>query len=474
MAEQIIIGRKKEQETLQRCVESGKAEFVAVFGRRRIGKTFLVKRFFKDNFDFYITGIYECSKKEQLANFQRQLRNYSGKKYKKPADWFEAFDQLRQYLSTIEKEHKIVFLDELPWLDTPKSNFTRALELFWNEWAADQTNLKLIVCGSATTWMTNKLLGDKGGLHNRVTQSIHLAPFTLKETEEYLTSRGILWNRHQIVECYMILGGTPYYQSKLQKELNLSQNIDNLFFSKNAELRGEYTFLFRSLFKDSTTYQKVVELLSKETRGLTRKEISEKLKLDIGGKLTECLENLCNCDFLRQYNAFGNKKRDITYQLVDMYALFYLHHVKPNNVPDEHFWSNTTDTPAHRTWSGFAFELVCVNHIPQIKDALGIRSVQTNVYSWRSKDSDEGGQIDLVIDRRDQIINLCEIKYSMSVYELTKDYMEHLQHRRELFRQQTHTSKALYLTFITTYGLKKNAYQGMVQSSIDMEGLFAI
>ncbi|MBQ6083822.1 MAG: ATP-binding protein [Bacteroidales bacterium] len=472
MADQVLIGRKEEQEILQRCVDSEKAEFVAVFGRRRIGKTYLVKRFFKDNFDFYITGIYECSKKEQLSNFQRQLRNYSGKKFKKPTDWFEAFDQLRQYLSNLTKERKIVFLDELPWLDTPKSNFTRALELFWNEWASDQPDLKLIVCGSATTWMTNKLLGDKGGLHNRVTQSIHLAPFTLKETEEYLLSKGIVWNRYQIVECYMILGGTPYYQSKLQKDLSLSQNIDNIFFSKNAELREEYSFLFRSLFKNSTIYQRVVELLSKETRGLTRKEICDKLKIEMSGNMTECLENLCNCDFLRKYNSFGNRKRDVTYQLIDMYTLFYLHHIKPNSLPDEHYWSNTFYTPAHTAWSGFAYELVCMNHIPQIKDALGIRSVQTNVYSWRSTDENEGGQIDLVIDRKDQIINLCEIKYSTSEYELTKDYMQRIQERRESFRKQTRTSKALHLTFITTYGLKKNAFYGMIQSSIDMESLF--
>lgn len=255
---QKIIGRKAEQELLHECYESNKPEFVAVYGRRRIGKTFLVKQFFKEKFDFYFTGAYQATKKDQLFNFKMTLESYSGKKQKTPKTWLEAFFQLKDYLASLGERRKVVFIDELPWFDTPRSNFISAIELFWNQWASDQ-NLMLVVCGSATSWMVNKLLGDKGGLHNRVTHSIYLAPFSLGETEAFLQENRIVFNRHQIVECYMMLGGTPYYLNMLQPKLSLAQNINNLFFVENGELRREFDFLFRSLFRDSKIYRKIVD-----------------------------------------------------------------------------------------------------------------------------------------------------------------------------------------------------------------------
>ena len=248
-----IIGRKHEQDILNACVETHRAEFIAIYGRRRIGKTFLVKQFFQDSFDFYTTGIYKISKAEQLKDWQEKLRRYSGVKRTRPKDWFEAFYQLQDFLETkAEQEKIIIFIDELPWLDTPKSNFLRALEMFWNSWASTRNGLKLIVCGSATTWMTNKLLGDKGGLHNRVTRPIRLAPFCLEETEEYLQSINIEWERQEILDTYMILGGTPFYLSLLNPAYSLAQNIDELFFGQDPILASEYDFLFSSLFNNGS------------------------------------------------------------------------------------------------------------------------------------------------------------------------------------------------------------------------------
>ena len=273
---QNIIGRKREIELLEKCLSSNKPEFIAIYGRRRIGKTFLVKQLLGEQFCFYMTGVYQCSKAELLNYFSEQLSFYSGKKQPRPKTWFDAFLQLRNYLSTLvnKKAPIIIFIDELPWFDTPKSNFIRALDLFWNGWASDQPNIKLIVCGSATTWMTNKLLGDKGGLHNRVTRKIYLAPFDLYETELFLQSKGIVWNRHQIAECYMIMGGTPFYLNMIDKEYSLPQNIDMLFFAEGAELANEYEFLFRSLFKDSVVYRRIVELLAKRKIGCVIRTVS--------------------------------------------------------------------------------------------------------------------------------------------------------------------------------------------------------
>ena len=467
-----LIGRQQEIAILQKCMNSGVAEFIAVYGRRRIGKTFLVKQFFNEKFDFYLTGMYNGSRETQLTLFSESLYHHTGLVQSIPKNWLEAFGQLRSYLSTLRRKKKVVvFLDEMPWLDTPGSRFISALEYFWNSWGSDQHNLKLIACGSATTWMMNKLIGNHGGLHNRLTERIHLFPFTLAETEAYFKSRGIVLNRHQIIEAYMIVGGVPFYLSKFSRSEGLPQNIDRLLFRRgDAEMRSEYDFLFRSLFNDGEHYHRIVELLATRAKGMTRIEIQQALGLKSGGGITEMLENLEHCDFIRKYAPFGKKERTALYQLTDFYSLFYLHFVKHFNGRNEHLWSTFVDSPQHRAWSGYAFEMVCLIHAAQVKRALGISGVATDICSW----SGDGAQIDLLLDRRDQVVNLCEAKYALAPYELTRDYAMHLLERREEFRRQTRTRKALHLTMMTTYGVKHNAYWNDIQSEVTMDDLFVM
>lgn len=465
-----IIGRVAEQEILHQRIASKSPELIAIYGRRRIGKTFLVRQYFNDAFSFYSTGIYQGTKKEQLGEFTRQLEYYSGRKWKVAKDWFDAFAQLREYLGTLGGNKPIiVFLDELPWMDTRKSRFIKAFEYFWNSWGATNNRLKLIVCGSATTWMRENVLSDKGGLYNRTTRSIYLAPFTLHETEQYLLSRGIRWNRYQIAECYMVLGGTPLYLQMLERNLSLTQNVDNLFFVQNAPLTREYDFLFRSLFNEAALHRQVIETLAKKAMGMTRTEIMAAVKIEDGGALTKVLRNLCDCDFIRQYTAFGKSERGTIYQLTDLFTLFHLRYVKGYRGQDENHWQNMIDSPSRRAWSGYSFEQLCLHHIRQIKQKLGISGVQSDVCAWKG----DGGQIDLLIDRRDQTINLCEMKFSQSEFEITKQYDEHLRERTESFRLATKTRKALHQTFVTTYGVKKNLYSGNVQSEVKLDDLFA-
>lgn len=467
-----IIGRKNELNLLNTSYKSGKPELIAVYGRRRVGKTFLVRQHFKDKFAFYTTGIYQGTKKEQLTFFNKQLNEYSNAAYPMAEDWFSAFDQLKHLLIHSKETTKVVFMDEFPWMDTPRSRFLKAFELFWNSWGCVQTDLKLIVCGSATTWMTDKFLGGKGGLRGRVTLNIPLSPFTLNETEQLLSEQGIIWNRRQILDGYMVFGGIPYYISLLQKNLSLTQNVDALFFAPSAQLKNEYDFLFQSLFSQSNVYKAVVATLAKKNMGLSRREIMNTLKLQDNGGLTEILNNLQKCDFIRKYSAFGKSERDALFQLTDLFSLFYLKFVKGYHGQDDNHWSNMLDTPVQNTWRGYAFEQVCLLHLPQIKKALGINGIQSDVCSWRSKNGERGGQIDMIIDRRDQTINLCEMKYSASQYEITKAYDEKMIQRREIFRQETKTRKALYLTMITTHGILPNKYSDDIQSEVTMEDLF--
>lgn len=464
-----IIGREIEQEILRQRIESDAPELIAIYGRRRVGKTFLVRQYFNDKFSFYCTGIYQGTKKEQLGEFNRQLEHYSGHKWKVVKDWFDAFAQLREYLESLAGNKPIVvFLDELPWMDTHKSRFIKAFEYFWNSWGATNNRLKLIVCGSATTWMRENVLSDKGGLYNRTTRSIYLAPFTLHETEQYLLSRGIRWNRYQIAECYMILGGTPLYLQMLERGLSLTQNIDNLFFAQNAPLAREYDFLFRSLFNEAMVHRQIIETLASKAVGMTRLELIAAAKIEDSGLLTKALRNLTDCDFIRQYTAFGKSERGTIYQLTDLFSLFHLRYVKGYRGQDEHHWQNMIDSPSRRAWSGYSFEQLCLHHIRQIKQKLGITGVQSDICAWKG----EGGQIDLLIDRRDQTINLCEMKFSQGEFEITKQYDEHLRNRAESFRSATKTRKALHQTFVTTYGLKRNMYSGNIQSEVLLDDLF--
>lgn len=468
-----IIGREFEKQILQECVESKSPEFVAVYGRRRIGKTFLIKQFFREKFDFYMTGVLDSNMSDMLEYFNAQLQFYSGREWPLATSWMKAFRQLQEYLSSLKKKKIVVFIDELPWFDTPKSRFFRALDLFWNGWGDSQNNLLFIVCGSATTWMTNKLLGDKGGLHNRVTRKIYLAPFNLLDTEKMLQSIGVKWNRHQITECYMVVGGTPFYLSKMNKSQSVAQNIDRLFFHHSGELKNEYDFLFRSLFKDSTVYRKVVELIATNSMGMTREEIADSLNLSKGGNLTEVLDNLKSCDFIREYRAFGNKRKGSLFQLTDLFTLFYLKQVRGNSIEDGDYWATHIDSPSHRSWSGYAFEQVCLHHIRQIKAAIGISGVATEVSSWLGMENGKKvGQIDLVIDRHDETINLCEMKYSAKKFEIKPSYMDKMIERREAFREITKTRKALHLTMVTVNGVVHNAQWNDIQNEVTAEQLF--
>lgn len=467
-----LIGRQREIKLFNEFIDGNQSEFIVVYGRRRVGKTFLIREQLSKNFSFHITGLANATLVEQLNNFHVAMLDYSGsKKRAQPANWLEAFRQLIAYLEKSKKKKKIVFFDELPWLDSPRSGFIQALEHFWNNWASARKDVILVVCGSAASWMINKIIKNKGGLHNRVTQKIRLAPFTLHECELLLQSKGIVWNRHQIAETYMVLGGIPYYWSHIKKGRSAAQAIDELCFSENAILKDEYQNLYASLFKNSEGHELIVKTLSKKTIGLTRKEIISISKLPNGGGTTKVLEELETSGFLRKYKPIGRENRESIYQLLDFYSLFYFQFIYKQKNNTENYWQKNIDHPSHRAWSGYAFEQLCLLHLPQIKRSLGIGGVETEAASWRGKINKI--QIDLLIDRRDQVINLCEMKYAIGQIDITKKYAEELRNKMQTFKSETSTKKAVHLTLVTTYGIKQNMHSlGLIQQQITIDELF--
>ena len=470
----MMIGRTDEQRRLLEAYNSEYSEFVVVYGRRRVGKTFLVREQFNYNFTFQHTGLARKNTREQLQSFQQSLRRQGYKRAPLPGNWIEAFDMLKDLIEWSEDKRKVVFIDEMPWIDAPRSSFMPALENFWNGFASARKDVLLIACGSATSWIVNKLLKNKQGLHNRVTCRIHLQPFTLNECEQYANDRKLALNRKQLMEGYMTLGGIPYYWSLLDKSKSLALNIDKLFFSKDGELRGEYDELYASLFNHPEKYITVIETLGKKRLGLTREEIIREGKLESNGQLTTILEDLENCGFIRKYNMIGMKNKSALYQLTDFYTLFYFRFIQNNPVNDEHFWSKSIGTGEYNNWCGLAFERVCLMHSQQIKKRLGISGIISSEYAWwvDNKEGKRGAQIDLLIDRNDGVINLCEMKYTKMPFHIDADYDATLQYKRSRFIETTHTRKAVHLTMVSAQGLQRNAYADDIQSQITADDLF--
>lgn len=471
-----IIGRKTEKQRLETLYNSDSSEFLVVYGRRRVGKTYLVRQQFEGRFAFVTTGMYKQPQAVQILQFAMALAEYFEIDLPSPGSWIEAFAELRKCLKACKSERKVVFIDEISWFDTAGSDFIAALEWFWNGWAAAQSDILLIACGSATSWITDHLLADKGGLFNRVTCQMYLQPFTLCETEQYLISQGIRWSRYDITECYMVTGGIPYYLKQIDPRQSYTANIDELFFKKNGRLKDEFEHLYNTLFENAAYYIKLVEILSTKTAGLTRDEISKLAKVGNNGLLSKALRDLTNCNIVRANNYFGKAKYGTVYQLADHFTMFYFHFIRHHYGRDEHFWTLTIDYPARRAWAGYMFEQVCKDHIAQIKQAIGISAVMSEQSTWYVKNGPDtagrGAQIDMLIARRDRVINICEMKFSQNMYVIDKDYEMQLRNKLSAFREATHTRDALQITMITTFGVKENSHSSIVQSQVTMDDLF--
>jgi hypothetical protein len=482
MGREKLIGREKEMAELQRSFEADRSEFVIVYGRRRVGKTFLIDNFFNYTYDFSYVGGHRMNKQKQLRYFAKALKKYARLNLQpKFSNWDDAFDALEEYLETLpEDKRKVIFIDEMPWIDTPQSEFVEALEMFWNGWAARRRDILFVASGSSTSWMVDKLVENQGGLHGRITNNIYVRPFTLNEAEKYMQSRGAVWDRYQLLQTYMVIGGIPFYYSLLNVKESLVQNIDRLFFRINGELRNEFDELFNALFTNTDNYTNVIKALNSVRGGMTREEIERSTNLD-SSLLSKILKNLERSDFIIRYSQFGNKTKGMIYRLSDFYTLFYYRFIAGFNSQDEEWWSHNYTSHAVEAWQGFSFELLCFAHLKQIKQKLGISGISTSASSWRyvpnknalsNVPKPQGTQIDLLIDRGDRVINICELKFSVNQYRITDDYENSLRKRMEIFKDNTKTTKTLVCTFVTTRGVSDGLHKSIVNSEVTMDDLF--
>ncbi|MBQ8161232.1 MAG: ATP-binding protein [Clostridia bacterium] len=471
----MLIGREKETAFLEEVVNQEDSQFIAVYGRRRVGKTYLIRETLKGRFTFQHSGVFEGSRIEQLQAFSSALTDAGmAPDHPVPENWFDAFQLLKQLILQSSHQKKILFLDELSWMDTQKSELIRALEHFWNSWCSARNDIILIVCSSATSWILKKVIHNKGGLYHRLTGRLRLMPFTLAQCKTYVEKKNLAFSDTQIMELYMALGGVPFYWELMQKGLSVSQNIDNLFFAAEAPLKDEYDYLFASIFKKPADYLKIIHALAEHKMGLTRAEILSATGLSGSGKFSEKLDELESCGFIREYHAFGKKTKGSLYQLIDPFVRFY-HSFLLTRPEDPAFWTHQINTPKLNTWQGLAFELVCLLHIEQIKSRLGISGVLTDVCSFVcGKDPEKGihgSQIDLVIWRSDHTINLLEMKYKSGPYAITQSYNEELRRKANDFVTETKTRNAIHWTMVTPFGLYWNKYAGEIQSQITSDDL---
>jgi uncharacterized protein len=471
-----LIGRIREIERLNTLLKSPKSEFLAVYGRRRVGKTFLIRAHFKNTFDFYATGLAKGNTRQQLTNFSIFLNNAFSTLHPVPQNWLEGFNLLIQELEKRKKDEKqVIFIDEMPWMDTKKSDFMMGLEFFWNSWASAQDHVLLIVCGSAASWMINNLIKNTGGLYNRVTDRMKLEPFDLKETEQFFMNKKIVLNRYQIIQLYMAMGGIPYYLDQVEIGKSAMQNIEDLCFRNDGKLRTEFSYIFSSLFKNADKHELILKTLFEKGGSLTREELIKFSDFSSGGSISRVLSELEESGFISSFQKFGCKKTNLLYCISDFYTLFYFRFIEKEGKYESNMWLNQIDNPSFRAWSGLAFEQICFSHVSQIKRALNIGGVSSTTYSWLTKGNSDkkGSQIDLIIDRRDQVINLFEVKYSINQFTITKEYDAQLRNKIQSFRDATKTKKAVFLTMLTTYGLKVNEYSSsLVQNELGMDALF--
>lgn len=473
-----LIGRIEERSILENALTSNRAELVAIYGRRRVGKTFLIKEVYAKHIAFAFTGVHKAKMPEQLENFSREMKRAANSPgdLAVPKNWPAAFEILRTFLEPIVKRKRtVIFFDEFPWINSQKSNFLKAFDHFWNTWASKYENLTVVICGSAASWMIQNVIYNRGGLHNRVTQRMLLLPFTLKETEDYLKSNSINLDRYQILQLYMVMGGVPEYLSKIQSGESATAAIDRICFTQHGYLTKEFENLYASLFDHSVNHTAVVRLLAGIRQGLTRKEIVRQSKISSGGTITDVLKELADSGFIMTYDPFEKISKEKVYRLTDEFSLFYLKYMEGQKATGKGTWLRINKSQTWTSWSGYAYESICFKHESQIKDAIGLTGAYVEVSIWRHipRAGAPGAQIDLLLDRDDRCINLCEIKFSTGEFTINSNYATELENKRDVFIAETKTKKTIFLTMITTYGTAKNDnYNRLISKELTMNDLF--
>lgn len=474
-----LVGREREQDILQQAIAKESSQLIAVYGRRRVGKTYLIENTLSREIVFDATGIKQASKRIQISNFQAQIvrRSKNFSKSPTPQNWFEVFQLLQKYIESKGKKKKVIYIDEFPWFCGQRSEFLPVFEHFWNNFCAKRNDLVVVVCGSAASFMVNKVINNKDGLHGRFSTIIRLMPFNLYETKAYLRYKKINWDHYDIVQCYMILGGIPHYLNQLDNRYTLPQNIDRLCFEKGGQLTNEYDQVLISLFTNSALHKSIIIELAKKRKGLSRKVLNSNLNKGNNKAFTKAIEELEESGFILESPSFEQKRTKTLFRLNDEFCFFYLKYIDQNKGQGKGTWLHLYSSRSFDSWSGFAFEMLCMKHTPQIKKALGISKVRTTTHSWTSMEAQKntqksGAQIDMLLRRQDRRIDIIEMKFYNKPYTITKSYRERMINKRDIFEEEVNPDEALALIMLTPKGISKNVHSNILTDQLTMDILF--
>jgi AAA+ ATPase superfamily predicted ATPase len=480
-----VIGREEELNTISRLYESERSEFLAIYGRRRVGKSFLIEEALGEKISFMAVGIYqkidpdnlekvESYRQKQLSHFYNSLIEYGLSKAGNPAptSWMEALELLKKLLQRKRARRKVIFIDELPWLAGPQSaELLEELGHFWNSWARKRKDIFLIVCGSATSWMVDNVMRDYGGLYGRITESIFLKPFTLEECERYWAKRGLHLSRYEIALTYMVIGGVPYYMDSIRPDRTMADNINAIYFDKD-KARQEFKDVYTGLYSSSEIYIHVIRELGKRFYGMTRDELLKAIGKKGGGSFSDILENLIDSGIIRSYTLYGSPRKQTVYQLVDFFTLFYLRFVENSDFTS---WRSVQRSKPFYTWAGNTFELLVLEHMPQLANALRIKEYATP-FSWRGVTPDNVGvQIDLIIPATaERAEYICEMKFSEGKYTLSGDDVEEIGRQISAVRNSKihKLSHSIYVALVTSFGATESMHKIHVNDIVTLDSLF--
>lgn len=452
-----MVGRVQERRCLDRCDGSDKSELVCVYGRRRVGKTFLVEQTLGPFFAFHVVGSKDAATSSQLREFGLELTDRGDPNPNPPADWREAFNRLYKVITAPDAPRSphgkaVVFIDEFPWFAKQRSDFLSAFSTFWNRRSTTGQKLLVVICGSATSWVIEHVLESAGDMAARVTESIFLKPFALAETKEYFDSRGFGWDERSLIETQMVFGGLPYFFSLMSPHQSLAQSIDRLCLRPRAQLRDETMILLESTMRRSRLYVELFALLAQHRYGVPKAEAMRLLGHSTNQFIKATAEAV-KCGYVHEYKNLSKPQNPKYLMLVDPFILFHYRLIEPAHGDSPRSWADfVADQERYTAWRGNAFEIVCLQHVRQLKSALGIGGVLTKEYPWASARKAGGAQVDLVIERADRIVNLCEMKFTDAPYELTSAVEQELVRKREVFREETGTRLALKTVLVSAQG----------------------
>jgi uncharacterized protein len=475
-----MIGRQEEIAILNKLLHSERSELLLVTGRRRVGKTYLIRETFKENICFEFIGTQYGDTENQLQKFTQEVESFFPERSQNISlkNWSVALRHLSMCIENQKKTKgkKVIFFDEFPWIAQHKSNFLQEFDYWWNSWASKQ-NIVVVITGSAASWMIQKVVNNKAGLHNRVTQRVHLQPFTLKETQQFFESKKINLDLYQTLQIYMVMGGIPHYLENIEKGESAAQNINRICFTTNGLLRNEFQNLYAALFDHSENHVSIVRVLSQKWKGLTRQEIIASTNFTDGGGLTKVLDELETCGFIMRIVPLGKKSKDTLYRLMDEFSLFHLQFIEGSRTSSKDIWTQKSTTKSFTTWQGYSFENICIKHYEAVKMALGISGIYVDVSAFLHKGNAEesGFQIDMLLDRADNTMNLCEMKFYNSEITVDKSMADLLRRRRARFKEVSGTKKLIFNTLITTYGVQANEHSlSQIDQIITMDKLFGL